>query len=672
MARKKRQQVHPELRKRLLLDIAEMQNEPYPNICFHLVDDTLKEACLVLNTDQGTIHLTVQFGRLYPLSPPRVRVGGKIGHPNVSGRYICASILSDREHYSSAYTIKSIAINLLSFFASENIEQETYGLAPPSSLDIQTSAVSARGDKSFGKTYECRHCSLGTSDEGHFDWKDNLKSPEGLECLSLHDIDNKGDRSAASFPTAINAQNASSQPIKQLPDELLLEILAMLNFQDFVRLSAAWDRVRCLVEDYQVIRSRELQCFVTRRTYRQLSLGIGVDCRGTKIGTFRSEFDLVSRNAFFNLNVRASVYGQRFQYWLPLPLSHGHWRGVKDEATTQLHHMGLKMSQGKPGAAPDNAAVLFTFMNDIIVRLNTDLEGIQHQFEYRKILTGTLLHSSEKAIESYYHLFHLLLCLATEDTRLIFKANDMVTSFLAGKTSKADTPSLGHLLVALLISDVEMSDALMTAIIEETVTRNVVWLLDMNPELSYMEREGQASTYRVAKTFTASVTSYRLLMFSELFRRMARPGSTPEPGVTDATSQHAVAGTTTVTKTPLETIRDALFARHGAPPRGAAAHMASQLRHIQSVSSFPEFMGFMGVRPVSGAGELSGFLRGAVRASMVKGYSRWALEQEEALVLRYEAMGLCEEAEGLPARPRGGLEYYVAKARRASWFPGGD
>ncbi|CAL8578740.1 hypothetical protein XPA_004513 [Xanthoria parietina] len=115
----------PSLRKRLLRDLAELQSEPYPCIEFH-VHDSLEEACLVFSPEGSKpLHLKMALEG-YPLRAPRVTIQSRVSHPNVYGDYICASILNTQEGYTPAYTLKSLAIQLLSFFISDSIEQE-YG-----------------------------------------------------------------------------------------------------------------------------------------------------------------------------------------------------------------------------------------------------------------------------------------------------------------------------------------------------------------------------------------------------------------------------------------------------------------------------------------------------------------------------------------------------------------
>jgi ubiquitin-protein ligase len=113
------------LHRRLLQDIAQIQTKPYPNIALHLQDDDISSACLILTTEgYGPMHLTVCFNDDYPLSPPKIYMDSKIIHPNIKEEgNICASILETQMDYTPAYTLKGIAMQLLSSFSSERIQQ---------------------------------------------------------------------------------------------------------------------------------------------------------------------------------------------------------------------------------------------------------------------------------------------------------------------------------------------------------------------------------------------------------------------------------------------------------------------------------------------------------------------------------------------------------------------
>ena len=265
-------------------------------------------------------------------------------------------------------------------------------------------------------------------------------------------------------------------------------------------------------------------------------------------------------------------------------------------------------------------------MNDVVVKLSTQAEGnatTQSPLDmflrsgYHTQAESSLKHASEKAIESYYHLFHLLLCIACEDKTIVPAVNRTLTLFLQGHNDKDAVPNLGHLLIMVLISDFDMDNTLTMAIIKEAVTRNVVWMLDTKgagmAELSYMEVD-KISEYRLKKTFEAGKTSYRLLMFFNLFRNTVNRG-------------------TGAKRKTVEQLRDEIFDAHGAPPRGAATQLAQAVKQLQQINDFPNFLQTMGITPPM-ASKFTRFLRDCCEGSVSKGYSVWAYTQEQALNLR--------------------------------------
>lgn len=591
------------LRQRLLLDIAELQGKPYPNITLHVRDEDISKACLVLAPEGwGKLHLTVEFGTRYPLSPPKIRMDSLVQHPNVFDDYICASILNTREGYTPAYTLKGIAIQLLSFFGSENIEQ-SYG-NPKENLaywrDIHEGL--AKHDH-----YQCSTCRF------------NADLPHNIEVTGLASSLEQVSRTNAQGPQSTNQMHTNSHDtpqsihgtcaIRRVPDELVLLLLDKLEFEELTTFARAWPKIGWMIARYDIIRTRELQCFCLKKSYNKVKLGVGVSLGGRGQGTFASEFDLLSKEAFKEHNIRHSVHGIPFQYWLPLPISYRHWRLVQEEAEYSLRTL-------KADAALKDTTtihVLYVFMNDVVVKLNQQASANTTDYYASK---STLKHASEKAIESYFHLFHLLVCRATINQVMVMSANRRLQSFIEGKTSKQDCPNLGHLLIALLISDIKIDDGLIKAIITEAITRNVVWVLDERgagmTELSYMEPSA-VSDYRLHHTFQGSKTSYRLLMFSELFRRTARPSTSGKT---------------------LVQIRDELFSRHGAPPMGAAARLSAEVRRLHDINNFPAFLKEMGMKTMPSKENFTTFLRDTMKVSVQKGYSKWGVTQGEALYLR--------------------------------------
>ena len=449
-------------------------------------------------------------------------------------------------------------------------------------------------------------------------------------------------RPAVNFPAAPAESSSSSvipmdldptEPAKprnivdiKIPNEVLILICDQLDTEELLVFAAAWARISRIMNRFDLIRTRELRCFCLKKDYLTVKLGVGVHVEGR---SFESEFDILSETAFSTHRIRRSTQGRRFEYWLPLPISNGHWRKVAGDVNGRM--LRLAASAKIQGGSPFK--LLCTFMNDIVVKLNQASES-QHalsrydRYPYasRESTQSSLTHASEKAIESYFHLFHLLVCLAISKPDIIASANSMINSFVSGRTSKADCPNIGHLLVAALVSEIDVTERVIKAIIKETVTRNVVWMLKSNPELAYFE-PSPVSEYRLHHTLQASKTSYRLLMFLNLFRKTAV--GTPHK--------------------PLIQLRDEAFERHGAPPRGSAKGLAMAIKDIHAVNRFPDFLAKMEITKMPTKEQFNLYLHDCIHESHKMGYSRMAVSQGEALALRLAKERGVEVARGVVA-----------------------
>jgi ubiquitin-protein ligase len=598
-----KQQRGPHHQQRLLHDVKEMMTKPYPNIRLFIDESDLNEACLVLTPDgyDRPLHFTVNFCEEYPVHPPMVSIQSRIEHPNIFGAYICASVLKRHEGYTPAYTLQGIALQLLSFFGSDTLDQEGNWTA-----NLANFKAADKWSRSTDQ-FKCRRCTF----------PDERCYPQLTTSVKLNEGRAEQENSKFSEPIVTPADDPTKCHLARLPDELLLLTLENMEFEELTMLAAAWPRVSQLITSFNLMQQRDIRCFVLKKGYGEAQLGIGTNITGGRQGRVESEFEFISKQAFHELGIRRSIHGRDFQHWLPLPVNPRHWSLVRADAGKNL--MEIQKQARVPG---HSTQVIFNFMNNVVVRLNEDLSRGPGQVingyhsSQGNSQRSTLAHASERAIEAYFHLFHLLLCMATSDFTVVRAANRMLEAFMSGKTSKNDVPNLGYLLIALLISDVEVTVPLMKAIITEAITRNVVWLLDARgagmAELAHMEEDNTISEYRLKRTFEGSRTSYRLLMFTELFRRTARPNSD---------------------KASLATLRDELFQRHGAPPPGAAARLASEVRRLQTINDFPNFLQEMGI-PIPGRLNFCQLLRRTVRESMGKGYSRWAMTQPDLYHLR--------------------------------------
>jgi ubiquitin-protein ligase len=627
------------LNRRRLQDVNELQNKPYPGITLHIRDNDITQACLILTPgDSAPLHLTIHIHDRYPIEPPRITIQSKVSHPNVYQDYICASILNTKEGYTPAYTLKGICIQLLSFFSSDSIEQSYGGVV----VDLKQYARGGTFQPTlYGNRvvddFCCLQCGFGQPVRPSLG--ETIAETADHEATSDHmEIDPQ-----AKTVRPDHAIASQTRHLTDLPNELLVAITEFMEEETLFLAARAWPCFSKLLQSQNLIQIREMQCFTLKTGFQHCRLGVGVDAslaRGRKV---QSEFDYISMEAFEKLKVRNSVQGLPFSNWLPLPFSEAHWNRVKGLAGTSLEAIGKAATISGP---VEN--VLYAFMNDVTVKLCEATSGgsrasknSHSRYSSRTDAKSTLTHASEKAVESYYQLYHLLVTLATDNPQIVADASKRIKAFMDGDRSKTEFPNLGHLLVAMLIADMTMTSGITEAIIKEAITRNVVWMLDSRGAgmagLSYFE-PSEFSLFRLSRTYEASKTSYNLLMFAHLMRE---------------TVTKPAAGTDVTESRTLQDIRRELFSRHGSPLAGTAAELAASIRRIQQVDSFPEFLEAMDVA-IPTKEEFTRFLRRTLHESVDKGYSKWALPQERALAIRLKDEPTVDIAYGLrPSAWRG-------------------
>ena len=306
--------------RRLLHDLAEMSTSPYENIIFHPHENDINKACLVL-TPPGLrkIHLTVDFGSRYPLVAPKISIQTRFKHPNVFDDYICASILNTDEGYTPAYTLKGIAIQILSFFSSDTIQQD-YGTV----IDL----AAYRG-KSVDRSTESFHCSKCGFP--------NIAATPTASAPTLEAQTNTDNKLKL-------AKSSEKAGIAKMPAEILLRICDCLESEQLIPFMRAWDKIggaEGVVTKHGLIRLREVQCFALKEGFGKANLGVGVHVvLGKRYGTLESEFDLLSDKAFHNFGIRKSVQGLRFERWLPLAISRPHYQRIKTKLYPALEELG--------------------------------------------------------------------------------------------------------------------------------------------------------------------------------------------------------------------------------------------------------------------------------------------------------------------------------------------
>lgn len=172
-------------------------------------------------------------------------------------------------------------------------------------------------------------------------------------------------------------------------------------------------------------------------------------------------------------------------------------------------------------------------------------------------------------------------------------------------------------------------------------------------ELAYLELS-TISEYRLVKTFEASRTSYRLLMFLKLFS-----SSAGQPGKS------------------LVDLHESLFDSHGAPPPGVSATMAQRIREIREINGFPGFLRAMGITDIPSKTQFTVFLRRTITDSVKAGYSIMPLSQPKLYMIRKIRERDVEVAEGVAITDamitwynKGEKWYWNEGNGRPTFFPG--
>ena len=207
---------------------------------------------------------------------------------------------------------------------------------------------------------------------------------------------------------------------------------------------------------YNCILKQELQCFCFKKSFMDTTLGIGASINLKEKDLFRSEFDLLSEEAFTNYEVRTSVQSVNFSHWLPLLLSPQHWNLVRPDIGRRVNALHQAANMGNA----DRVSVLYSFMNNIVIQFSA-VGGTNTRPDAK----STLTHASKNAVEAYFALFHLLFCVVIERLEVVRSANRLIADFMRGPRTKKEVPNLRHLLVASLISNTGLTPKLTETIV---------------------------------------------------------------------------------------------------------------------------------------------------------------------------------------------------------------
>ncbi|KAJ6605684.1 hypothetical protein B0H10DRAFT_2229041 [Mycena sp. CBHHK59/15] len=320
-----------------------------------------------------------------------------------------------------------------------------------------------------------------------------------------------------------------------LNDDVLFTLASHLPSESVLSFSRAYPRMHDIVHSMHVLLQRELRCFFLRTPLSNSVLGIGIEM-DFRSRTLSSDFDWLSERAFVDFNVRQSIEKRDFTYFLPLAFSRPHFERVQSRIWSRLTEIDTEVQKAEnqmsrnprrrsagPPKRQETVGVIYRMMTNIVVALMKSCDDVLNAPSNSK---KSFLHASEKAVVSYCHLFHLLICLGRTTPQILHDATDRLRRFIDKKEFRVKThvPDLGELiiLIMLVISRPPVGNGppvtwarLAGPFLEEAIVRNVRWVLKDAPHLEVLEQG--PSDYRLAETFFRSKTSLRLIMFQITF-----------------------------------------------------------------------------------------------------------------------------------------------------------
>lgn len=310
------------------------------------------------------IHLILTFPSDYPTRGPTAALCTPFAHPNVFGSYICLDLLKDPEYagpyqgWSSAYTVRSILMQLSSFLFSENVPQEYGGFY---SHKISTQSVERA--RETADNFSCRECKI------------HLEARERM--LGEEKVSKKKNKKEKRVEAKKEGNSFCAMPyFRKMGRGVLLYILELLpDFRDVMALSNSCDFFGRFILRNQLLEKRQLMCFHSKLDFndKETILGVGINVQShpdKSIKELSVSLDYLSWHSYDKLNVRWNVWKEKFSHFLPLVINQQHAKMSSDLLESCLRQL-CPYKQSLVGVILEVVPIL---MNSMIVSLPNPLQ----------------------------------------------------------------------------------------------------------------------------------------------------------------------------------------------------------------------------------------------------------------------------------------------------------
>ncbi|GAB5366291.1 hypothetical protein AAMO2058_001131400 [Amorphochlora amoebiformis] len=304
----------------------------------------------------------------------------------------------------------------------------------------------------------------------------------------------------------------------------------------------------------------QFRCFHSKRTFYDNVIGVPLETtvnpRLRRIDYISPTMDLLSHRSFCSKSrggdaIRVTHYGVRFEHWLPLFLTAGHF----DRALPILKHQFVTLCQhwGDSNDHPDyrgrdrrrthvtrvtRRPVRFDplMVLDVIPKTMTT---------FAVLLADQGIKACDKALNGFMHIHRLFLALAQKFPEIQVEADKRIFQFLKSEENrhKNKVRSLGDWLPLLCISDRFKWRIVWRHFLSETFDRSILWLGKHDPSLARIPPKDSArflktpptdsalspsETRHLEKSADAMRVRLRVTMFFVYFLKMFCTGTTKE------------------------------------------------------------------------------------------------------------------------------------------------
>ncbi|KAF3927650.1 hypothetical protein ABW21_db0201123 [Orbilia brochopaga] len=436
-------------------------------------------------------------------------------------------------------------------------------------------------------------------------------------------------------------------PILELPADVLLLIAEYLPTESIRIFSVVHPQFEAVVKQYHIIRSRELQCVVfctglnapaLLESSVKTILGIAVRIfPGPK--TICSSFDYLSLEAFEEYGMDKGTNYDVHKFYLPLVFSDAHFRRAHPviwqcinwiAATIDNQKDAMVLSTGLPSfrtfpTEPNlsNVKILYKFISDIVTTLFKAYSLMVEEFSKDRFgghqpRSRAKRGALERAMMSYFQLFHLLVKLASLTPAIRTDALAAIAVFRDDQENRTveHVPNLMHLLTQLAVvnatsNDTQEEDRVYPdciswgqaagLIIQEAAVRFArsveMWVISIEVD------EGQHRPFHVFKNWRGLARSYMLHVFFTRF----------------IVDRHRRSGNLTCE----------LDREFGFPPPEAVGALATEIDRIFAIDSWQGVFRYVGYE--EGAGwddeKVCQVLNESLVESRRRGYERGSLDE---------------------------------------------